>query len=111
MSLVQDSLKGWVLSARWPATRRRRFRLGLLLFRGRAAPACSARGRRADGLRIHAVWKSVRPTVAVACSDQTADRGPEHYGCVPLQSDHSIRFVATLYNDDLLADFAGAVGQ
>ena len=32
MTIIRDTLDGWQLSARWPASRRRRYRLGLLLY-------------------------------------------------------------------------------
>jgi hypothetical protein len=32
MNSIRDTIAGWIISARWPATRRRRFRLGLVLF-------------------------------------------------------------------------------
>jgi ribose/xylose/arabinose/galactoside ABC-type transport system permease subunit len=32
MNLLRDTIAGWPMSARWPAWRRRRFRLGLLLY-------------------------------------------------------------------------------
>jgi hypothetical protein len=31
-TIVRDTLDGWAISARWPARRRRRFRIGLLLY-------------------------------------------------------------------------------
>jgi hypothetical protein len=32
MAIMRDTLDSWSLSARWPAPRRRRYRLGLLLY-------------------------------------------------------------------------------
>jgi hypothetical protein len=32
MTIIRDTLDGWTMSARWPARRRRRFRLGLVLY-------------------------------------------------------------------------------
>jgi hypothetical protein len=32
LRIVRDTLDGWIMSARWPARRRLRFRLGLLLY-------------------------------------------------------------------------------
>ncbi len=32
VNLLRDTLDGWRLSARWPVPRRRRYRLGLLLY-------------------------------------------------------------------------------
>jgi hypothetical protein len=32
VTIIPDTLAGWIMSARWPARRRRRFRLVLLLY-------------------------------------------------------------------------------
>ncbi len=32
VTIIRDTRDGWIMSARWPARRRRRFRLGLLLY-------------------------------------------------------------------------------
>lgn len=32
VTIIRDTLDGWAMSARWPARRRLRFRLGLLLY-------------------------------------------------------------------------------
>jgi hypothetical protein len=32
MTIIRDTLDAWHLAARWPAYRRRRYRLGLLLY-------------------------------------------------------------------------------
>jgi hypothetical protein len=32
VNLIADTIAGWVMSADWPVRRRRRFRLGLLLY-------------------------------------------------------------------------------
>jgi hypothetical protein len=32
MNVIADTIAGWIMSARWPAPRRRRYRLGLVLY-------------------------------------------------------------------------------
>jgi hypothetical protein len=32
VNVIHDTIAGWIISARWPARRRLRFRLGLVLF-------------------------------------------------------------------------------
>jgi hypothetical protein len=32
MNLIADTIAGWIMSARWPARRRRRFRVALLMY-------------------------------------------------------------------------------
>jgi hypothetical protein len=32
MNLIRDTRDGWIMSADWPARRRRRFRVGLVLY-------------------------------------------------------------------------------
>jgi hypothetical protein len=56
MPIIRDTLDGWIMSARWPARRRLRFRLGLLLYLIRA---------RRLALRVSGVQKYVKGNARV----------------------------------------------